>query len=74
LIYRDAENDVAELELTPFSSRLIETSSSGLALKDALAESARAEKIALDDALLATVAQFFADLGERGVLLGAAPR
>jgi hypothetical protein len=42
-------------------------------LKDGLAQSARAEKLSVDDKLLADVAQFLADLGERGVLRGGAP-
>jgi hypothetical protein len=70
LIYRDGENDVGELELTPFSARLVDACISGLSLKDALAQSARTEKIELDDPLLVSVAQFLADLGERGVLRG----
>ncbi len=72
LIYRDAQNDVAELELTPFFARLVRACVGGSSLKDALAQSAHAENISVGDALLASVAQFLADLGERGVLLGGA--
>jgi hypothetical protein len=73
LIYRDAENDVTELELTPFFARLVRACVGGSSLKDGLAQSARAEKLSVDDKLLADVAQFLADLGERGVLRGGAP-
>ncbi|MEO7112722.1 MAG: hypothetical protein ABI183_19910 [Polyangiaceae bacterium] len=72
LVYRNAENDVEELELTPFFSRLVAACMSGAVLKDALAQSTREENIASDDLLLASVAAFLADLGERGVLLGGA--
>jgi hypothetical protein len=72
LIYRNAENDVEELELTPFFSRLVASCVSGAVLKDALAQSAREENVALDDSLLASSAAFLADLGARGVLLGGA--
>lgn len=72
MIYRDSENDVVELELTSFFARVVDACVSGLALKDALAQSARVENVAMDDSLLASVAKFLSDLGERGVLLGGA--
>jgi hypothetical protein len=74
LIYRDRDNDVVDLELTPFFAKLIETSRDGVALKDALTEAARKEGVVLNDELLASVARFLADLGERGVLLGGAAK
>jgi hypothetical protein len=74
LIYRDAENDVSEVELTPLFARLIEKCVSGSSLQDALTQSTREESLALDDSLLAKVAQLLADLGERGVLLGGAAK
>jgi len=72
LIYRNAKNDVEDLELTPFFSRLVAACVSGAILKDALAQSTREENIAMDDSLLASSAAFLADLGARGVLLGGA--
>jgi len=73
LIYRDSENEVAAIELAPIFARLLEACASGAALKDALTSAASAEGVVLDDPLLVRVAQFLADLGERGILRGAAP-
>ena len=70
LIYRDADNDVVDLELKPFFATLVEVSRNGAVLKAALNESANQWSADLDDDLLARVAEFLADLGERGVLLG----
>ncbi len=72
LIYRDADNDVVELELARFFAHLVEACISKLPLEDALVRSANAAAVVMDDSLLADVARFLADLGERGVLLGGA--
>jgi hypothetical protein len=70
LAYRDADHVVRWLEVTPLASailgRLLAGEALGAAVADACAEAATAPAAVLPD-----VARLLADLGERGVLLGA---
>lgn len=71
LVYRDAEHRSRFLELTPLAGAILERLLAGSALGDAMMTACRAKGFALDDAVLAGAARLLADLGERGVLLGA---
>ena len=73
LVYRDADHHVRFLELTPLASAILERLFDGEALGQAIAPACAALGVALDAAILADTARLLADLGERGVLLGAAP-
>ena len=71
LAYRDEANDVRFLELTPLAARIVDELMMGSPLGVALATACRAQGWDLDDVLLADIARVIADLGERGVVLGA---
>ena len=71
LVYRDAEHVVRCLDLTPLAATITERLFAGEPLQNALAPACAAHGIALDDSLLADIARLLADLGDRGVLLGA---
>ncbi|MEM7159598.1 MAG: putative DNA-binding domain-containing protein [Myxococcota bacterium] len=74
LVYRDAEHDPRYLSLTPFAAALLEAlMNDGLAVQPALQAACESLGQVLDDAALGSAAQLFADLGERGVCLGAEP-
>ena len=70
LAYRNAEHEVLYLELHPALATLTEEILRGAPLGDAVACAAAASSVR-PDALLEPVARYLADLGERGVLLGA---
>jgi hypothetical protein len=72
LVYRDAEHRTRYLELTPLASAILERLFAGDALGPAMVAACKAKDHPLDDQVLAGAAQLLADLGERGVLLGAA--
>lgn len=73
LVYRDRENhQVRTLELTPRAAAVVERLLAGEPLQAALTGACASLEIALDDEFLAAMASFFADLAERGALLGAA--
>lgn len=73
LAYRDRETlRVRLLELTPRAAAVCARLLAGETLQAALAGACADLGEALDDEFLAAMASFFADLGERGVLLGAA--
>ena len=73
LAYRDRESlRVRLLELTPRAAAVCARLLAGATLQAALAGACEELGEALDDEFLAAMASFFADLGERGVLLGAA--
>lgn len=73
LVYRDREDhQVRTLELTPRAAAVVERLLAGATLQAALTGACAALEIALDDEFLAAMASFFADLAERGALLGAA--
>jgi hypothetical protein len=67
LIYRDAEHRSRFLELTPLAAAILERLFAGETLGHAMTNACAS----LDDEVLAGTARLLADLGERGVLLGA---
>lgn len=71
LAYRDAEHCTRFLELTPLAAAILERLFAGDPLGTAMATACEAKGHPLDDAVLAGAARLLADLGERGVLLGA---
>lgn len=72
LLYRDrSEHRVRMLELTPRAAAVVARLLAGETLQAALTGACAALQLALDDEFLAAMASFFADLAERGVLLGA---
>jgi hypothetical protein len=70
VLYRDADEGLASLELSPLHATAIERLLAGDTLEAALRFSTTTHGVALDDAVLASFAQLLADLGERGVVLG----
>jgi len=72
LYYRDAEHALRTLELSPLAAALVERARTPL--KDAIAAACEATGSTLNDDVLASIARLLADLGERGVLLGADSR
>jgi len=72
LVYRDAEHRSRFLELTPLAAAILERLLNGEALGPAITEACRETSHPLDDSVLGGAARLLADLGERGVLLGAA--
>jgi hypothetical protein len=71
LVYRDAEHCSRFLELTPLAAAILERLFLGDALGAAMAAACEAKAHPLDDVVLGGAARLLADLGERGVLLGA---
>lgn len=72
LLYRDrTDHRVRALELTPRAAAVCERLLAGEPLQAALVGACAELELALDDEFLAAMASFFADLAERGVLLGA---
>ncbi len=69
LYYRDEKHDLATLELSPLAASLL--LHVNLPLKDAIARACEETNIPMNDDALASVARLLADLGARGVLLGA---
>ncbi len=69
LYHRDAEHLVRTLELSPLAAALLERAH--LPLREAIAAACEATAIPMNDDTLASIARLLADLGERGVLLGA---
>ncbi len=71
LVYRDAEHRSRFLELTPLAAAILERLFAGDALGAAMVTACQTEGHPLEDSVLAGAAHLLADLGERGVLLGA---
>ena len=71
LVYRDAEHRTRFLELTHLASLILERLFAGDALGPAMISACQTMGCALDDAVLTGAASLLADLGDRGVLLGA---
>lgn len=71
LVYRDAEHRTRFLELTELAGLILERLFAGDALGPAMVSACGTMGCALDDAVLGGAARLLADLGERGVLLGA---
>jgi hypothetical protein len=72
LLYRDLRYDIDAVELEPLSARILDALLAGLPLGQAIAAACKETGAALSDQVLADAARLLADLGERGVLLGAA--
>jgi hypothetical protein len=71
LVYRDEENSVRVLELTPLAALIAEELLAGSPLGLAMANAAANCGTALTEEVLASSARMLADWGERGILLGA---
>ena len=71
LVYRDAEHRTRFLDLSPLAAEILERLFAGKALAAAMTDACAAAGQALDSAVLAGAATLLADLGERGMLLGA---
>jgi hypothetical protein len=72
LAYRDSDHDVRWLELTPLAAAVLDRLAAGEPLGLAVAGACTAHRIA-PAAVLADIARLLADLGNRGVVLGARP-
>ena len=70
LYYRDDEHALRTLELSPLAAALLEKAPN-TTLQRAIAESCEETNIPMNDETLASIARLLADLGERGILLGA---
>ena len=68
LVYRDGENAVQVLELSPFAAAITRRLLGGAPLLDAVRDAAT--DVGASPGVL-DVSRFLADLGERGILLGA---
>ncbi len=71
LVYRDEAHQTRFLDLTPLAAAILEQLFAGRPLAQAMVEACTQAGHALDNAVLAGAAKLLADLGERGVLLGA---
>lgn len=71
LVYRATDHTTRFLDLTPLAAAILERLFAGCPLANAMTEACAAASMPLDNAVLAGAAQLLADLGERGVLLGA---
>jgi hypothetical protein len=71
VVYRDPENNVRFLELTPLAAAIAERLFAGRSLGAAMTEACEAERVARAEEVLAGAAGMLADWGERGLLLGA---
>lgn len=74
LVYRDADHQSRFLELTPLAAAILERLFAGDALGAAMTTACAVKQHPLDAAVLEGAARLLADLGERGVLLGALER
>jgi hypothetical protein len=68
--YRDAENEIHYLELTPLAAAILGRLLGGDSLGASVVEACRALGHDLDDDVLRSTAALLTDLGERGVMLG----
>lgn len=70
LYYRDEAHELSTLELTPLAAALLERADR-MPLQEAIATSCGDTSIPMNDETLASIARLLADLGARGILLGA---
>lgn len=70
LAYRDDEHRVRFLSLEPVAAAIVEELLAGRALGDAIREGCDHQTVAVDDAILAGIAELLADLADRGILRG----
>jgi len=73
LVYRDAEHAVRFLDLSPLAASIVERLLAGETLGAALPPACAEHHTPVAEPVLTEVARLLADLGERGVLLGARP-
>jgi hypothetical protein len=73
LVYRDDRHAARFLELSPLAASILEQLFAGDALGAAVSAACDAHGEAMDPSVLEGAARLLADLGERGVLLGAKP-
>lgn len=71
LVYRDAEHRCRALELSPLAAAILERLFEGRPLGAAMTDACHQAGRALDASVLESASVLFADLAERGVLLGA---
>jgi hypothetical protein len=71
LVYRDGAHQTRFMDLSPLAAAILERLFAGRPLAQAMVEACQSSGHVLDNAVLAGAAQLLADLGERGVLLGA---
>ena len=71
LVYRDTGHQTRFLDLSPLAAAILERLFAGRPLAQAMVEACASEGQPLDNSVLAGAATLLADLGERGVLLGA---
>ncbi len=71
LAYRDRQNEVRYLELTPFGAALAAGLVSGVPLGEAVRGACDRAAVAVDEGAVGRASQLLADLAERGVVLGA---
>jgi len=71
LVYRAVDHRTRFLDLTPLAAAILERLFADRPLASAMTEACAAAGEPLDQAVVAGAAQLLADLGERGVLLGA---
>ena len=71
LVYRDAQHCPRYLDLSPLAALILAGLFEGQPLAQAITGACESSGHALDDAVLGGAARLLADLGERGVLLGA---
>jgi hypothetical protein len=72
LVYRDDQNAVRVLELSPLAAALAERLLDGAPLGSAIAAACRDQAAGPSEVVLASTARMLADWGARGLLLGAA--
>jgi hypothetical protein len=71
LVHRDEEHAVRFLELTPLAAAIVERLLDSATLADAVKGACTDVGTVTSDVVIADVAKLLADLGERGILLGA---
>jgi hypothetical protein len=73
LAYRDADQEVRYLELTPLAAEIVERLMRGETLRRAVMDACEDLGHPVDEPVLAGTAELLSNLGERGVLEGSAP-
>jgi hypothetical protein len=71
LVYRDSENDVQHLELSPLGAALAERLLAGSSLGEAVTAACAALGVRRTEAIVGDVSALLANLADRGVVLGA---
>jgi hypothetical protein len=74
LVYRDAANDVEQLELSPLGAALTERLLAGSSLGEAVTAACAALGLRRTEAIVGDVSALLANLADRGVVLGACAR